>query len=172
MDMKNLYLVFLGGVLSLCSITAYADDSGAEKRIIVGYVENVEIEDIETKIKAKLDTGAQTSSIHANIIEQNEEDVIFEIVSDDEDVENKNIKKPIERFVRIKKKRNDGFIRRPVVKMTFCIAGQRVTEEVNLAERDGFNYDLLIGRNMLEEGKLIVDVSKTFTSKPNCMPAE
>ncbi len=170
--MKILYFMILGGIVGFSAIESHADTGGAEKRIIVGYVENVEIEDIQTKIKAKLDTGAQTSSIHANIIEQNEDDVIFEIVSDDENVENKNIKKPIERFVRIKKKRNDGFIRRPVVKMTFCIAGQRVTEEVNLAERDGFNYDLLIGRNMLEKGMLVVDVSKTFTSKPNCMPAE
>ncbi len=170
--MKNLWLVLLGLFLCLSGHAADAKADKAEKRIIVGYVENVEIEDIETAIKSKLDTGAQTSSIHANIIEENEDSVIFEIVSDDENVEGKNIKKPIERFVKIKKKNNDGFIRRPVVKMTFCIAGQRVEGEVNLSERDGFNYDLLIGRNMLEKAMLIVDVSKTFTSQPNCLPAE
>lgn len=170
--MKNLYLVLLGLFLCLGGTVTDAKADKAEKRIIVGYVENVEIEDIETEIKAKLDTGARTSSIHANIIEENEDNVIFEIVSDDENVEGKNIKRPIERFVKIKKKNNAGFIRRPVVNMTFCIAGQRVEEEVNLSERDGFNYDLLIGRNMLEKAMLIVDVSKTFTSKPNCLPAE
>nr|WP_232224186.1 RimK/LysX family protein [Mastigocladopsis repens] len=34
--------------------------------------------------------------------------------------------------------------------MKFCIAGRWIEEEVNLAERDNFNYPVLIGRNMLK----------------------
>lgn len=170
--MRILYFILFFGVVITLPQSAGAKDRAPEKRIIVGYVENVEIEDVNTIIKAKLDTGAQTSSIHANIIEQNKDEIVFEIVTGENDTDRLNIKKPIERFVKIKKKQNVGFIRRPVVEMTFCIAGQRIVEEVNLAERDGFNYDLLIGRNFLEKGMLVVDVSKTFTSKPNCPPDE
>ena len=41
-----------------------------------------------------------------------------------------------------------------------------VEEEVNLSDRDTFLYDLLIGRNMLVKGRLVVDSSLTFTAKP------
>jgi len=136
--------------------------------VIIGYVENVRVKDVDAVIKAKLDTGATTSSIHVDIIEEAEDNVVFEIVAENAK-DTKKLKKEIVRHVRIKKKGGgDEYIRRPVVEMTFCIAGQLVKEEVNLANRDGFTYDLLIGRNMLEKGLLIVDVSKTFTGKPNC----
>jgi len=159
-------------VFLLCAIAhgnAFAKQP--EKRVIIGYVENVRVKDVDSVIKAKLDTGAATSSIHVDIIEEDEDYVVFEIEAEATKDNTKKLKKKIARHVRIKKKGGDDHIRRPVVKMTFCIAGQLVEEEVNLADRDGFNYDLLIGRNMLEKALLIVDVSKTFTGRPNC-PAE
>lgn len=155
--------------------SALAED---KKQIIVGYVEKIAIPSVDLTLKAKLDTGATTSSINATVIElpekthrRNEEGekvanyVVFAIDSDD--AQTKNLKKPITRFVKIKKK-DGGFDRRAVVEMTFCIAGQLITEEVNLADRDHYNYDVLIGRNMLEEGRLIIDASRDHTAMPNC----
>jgi len=55
--------------------------------------------------------------------------------------------------------------------MKLCVAGRWIEEEVNLAERDDFNYPVLIGRNMLKKGGLVVDSSKTFTADSSC-PAE
>jgi hypothetical protein len=55
--------------------------------------------------------------------------------------------------------------------MRLCVAGQWIEEEVNLADRDDFNYPVLIGRNLLQKGGLVVDSSKTFTADPSC-PAE
>ena len=159
-------------IMFLTVINIYADSS--EERITVGGVENVRIDEVNAVIKAKLDTGAKTSSINAKIIEQTDEYVVFEVVSKDERTKNVKLKKKIERIVRIKRKNSnddedDGkTIRRPVVIMEFCIAGKLVECEVNLANRHNFNHDLLIGRNMLEKGKLIVDVSKSFTTNPNC----
>ena len=75
----------------------------------------------------------------------------METANDDKTRSKKKLKKKIERYVRIKKKHSEDFIRRPVVKMEFCIAGIIMEDEVNLAERDSFIYDLLIGRNMLEK---------------------
>ena len=45
----------------------YAKDPA---RIIAGWIENVEIESLDAKFKAKLDTGARTSSIHATDIKE------------------------------------------------------------------------------------------------------
>lgn len=168
--------LFLVAITFLTVINVYAGPS--ERRIIVGGVENVRIDEVDAVITAKLDTGAKTSSINAKIIEQADEYVVFEIVFKDKEIERVKLKKKIERIVRIKRKNsNDGggdednskTIRRPVVIMEFCIAGQLIECEVNLANRSNLKHDLLIGRNMLEKGQLVVDVSKSFTTNPNCI---
>lgn len=70
------------------------------------------------------------------------------------------------------KKKEGGLQRRPVVTMTFCIAGRLIKDEVNLSDRGHFNYEVLVGRNMLTSGNLIIDASKAFTARPNCMAEE
>ena len=143
----------------------------------VGWVENVKLRDTDTVLKAKLDTGAQTSSIDAEIIDIVEDaenapsgttndKVIFSIV---DEVTGKRVvfERFILRYVKIKRKIS-GTIRRPVVAMTFCIGGRTSREEVNLADRENFVYPVLIGRNMLSHARLIVDASKTFTRRPTC----
>jgi hypothetical protein len=148
-----------------------------DKHVTVGYVEYIAIPKLEKKLKAKMDTGAETSSIHAKIIElkkhkKSEEDsgyVIFTIETDEGS--SSLIKKPITRFVKIKLK-TGGFQRRPVIEMAFCIAGVLVRDEVNLADRDDFLYDVLVGRNMLVKGGLLVDATRTLSVKPNCIDPE
>ena len=66
------------------------------------------------------------------------------------------------RWVKIESRTKD-YIRRPVVRMKLCIAGRWIEEEVNLSDRDEFNYSVLIGRNMLKKAKLAIDSAKTFT---------
>lgn len=150
------------------NVPAHAKNQG-EKRIIVGYVEKITVPRVGAQFNSKLDTGAETSSIHASIVEMEEKGddgyVIFTI--DTEEGKSNHVKKSIQRMVNIKKK-DGGLQRRPVVDMTFCIAGGLVKGEVNLSDREHFNYDVLVGRNMLEKGQFIVDVSKTYTAPPNC----
>lgn len=169
-------LVGLGLMLSATTLHA-----AEKKQTIVGYLEKVNIPAVSLTMKAKLDTGATTSSINANIIDIPEKDafdnkakdeamfVTFSIVNDDK--ETKNLKKEIVRFVNIKKKEG-GLVTRPVIEMTFCIAGQLVKEEVNLSQREEFNYDVLVGRNMLSKARLLIDSSNQFTARPNCAQAE
>ncbi len=79
----------------------------------------------------------------------------------------KVFERPVERWVRIK-----GEGRRAVVRMKFCIAGRWIEEEANLADRDDFNYSILVGRNMLKKGKLAVNSAESFTAKANCKAEE
>ncbi len=147
--------------------------SPATERHVVGYVERVVIPRLKASYKAKMDTGAATSSIHAEVIEIHEATkdsdekgyVVFTV--DTGKKGEHQLKKPITRMVNIKKKEG-GTQQRPVIEMTFCIAGVLVHEEVNLTNRDDFNYDVLVGRNMLIKGGFIIDASKDFVSKPNC----
>lgn len=168
--MRPLLSLFAFLVLPLAS---YGQE---EKRIVVGYVEKVGLPALDLEMKAKLDTGATTSSINATIVEEPDakqkgkaQYVVFAVKT--EDGESKQLRREVTRWVKIKKK-GSGFIRRPTITMVFNIAGQEVEEEVNLSDRDSFNYNLLIGRNMLKKGKLVVDPSLTFTAKTSPVSAK
>ena len=56
--------------------------------------------------------------------------------------------------------------------MDLCVGGLRVRGEVNLADRTGFNYPILIGRNMLSDARISVDSRQIFASKRACPPDE
>ncbi len=144
---------------------------------VVGYLEKVRVMNVDTIFNAKMDTGADTSSMHANIVDlkrnRETEDgkgyVIFTLDTEGSKKTN-HIKRPLERMVRIKMRGEaGGYQRRPVIGMVFCIAGVPVREEVNLSNRENFKYDLLVGRNMIAKAGLLIDSNKKYTSKPNCI---
>ena len=115
----------------------------SEQPIVMGWVEKVYIESIDSRFKAKLDTGATTSSMRAEVLNVLDEDnpstrrVVFRVENDKG--ETNTLERKLVRFVRIKTKEG-GLQRRPVVEMDFCIGGRHVTSEVNLAAREDFIY--------------------------------
>lgn len=121
-------------------------------------------------LRAKLDTGARTCSIHAVNIEPLEIDgkkwVQFTIC----DPENKNRvnhrhKAPVLRIAKVK---NDagGLDTRYVVPLTFQIGELKLESEFNLNNRSHMVCEVLIGRNALSELGL-VDSSRTdLVGKP------
>ncbi|MBU7586331.1 MAG: ATP-dependent zinc protease [Nostoc sp. TH1S01] len=165
--------LFFGGGCSLQQTQATSAD---EQEIqTVGWVEKIKIPGVEKEVKAKLDTGATTTSIDAEILEQPKKDsesggmIKFRFQGRKDNTE--IFERPIVRWVQIKS-REGADIRRPVVRMKFCVAGRWVEEEVNLADREDFNYPVLIGRNMLKQSKLAVDSSRTFTTESSCQNQE
>ncbi|MBY0355056.1 MAG: RimK/LysX family protein [Rickettsiales bacterium] len=185
-SMSGYVLILSLFLWSFALFPVHAEEQKDDK-IVVGWVENVYLESLDSKFQAKLDTGAKTSSLGADIIdvveytdkiiEENKRSkkpalhsavgrIIF-MVPDAKGVK-KTLERDIIRWVRIKRKGNAGFIRRPVVHMRFCLAGHVIEDEVNLAVRDRFIYPVLIGRNMLEKGRLVVDAAQTLTAKASC----
>jgi len=145
------------------SVFAFA----AEKRV-VGWIETVSIYPGNMKVKAKLDTGARNSSLNAQNFEQFKRDganwIRFEL---------KNFKNRLETFeakvtrtAKIKQLNQKADIR-PVIKLGICIGNTYKEVEVNLEDRSGFNYQMLIGRSFLK-GSFIIDPDLAFTIKPNC----
>ena len=147
---------------------------------VVGYLEKVKLPHIDVIFKAKMDTGADISSMNAEVInlitkKQSEDGKAYVIFTLDTEGSKKSnhIKRPLVRMVRIKMRgENGGYQRRPVIDMAFCIAGVLVHEEVNLSNRENFKYDLLVGRNALAKAGLLIDSNNIFTSKPNCASEE
>ncbi|WP_346290978.1 ATP-dependent zinc protease family protein [Sphaerothrix gracilis] len=168
--------ICLGWLSAGCSLPqTRANDLLPSAGQTVGWVENGKILGVESEIKVKLDTGAETSSINAEILEQpatqTEAGGLIKFRFVDTDGRSQVFERPVTRWVRIKDGEG-GFFRRPVVRMKFCVGGQWLEEEVNLADRDQFNYSVLIGRNMLKTGGLLVNSAETFTTEPACPTEE
>ena len=141
-------------------------------RVIAGWVENVRIQNLNFNVKAKLDTGAKTSSIHAKDIELFSKDdkkwVRFALVlRDSEDtVHELKLEKKLIRRVRIKSQ-DDKDDSRYVVMLDVCFNGRTYSTEFTLSDRDEFIYDVLIGRRFLKR-TAIVDVNQAFLTVTDC----
>lgn len=175
---KNIFVVIViamlfGGGCSLQKTQAVG--SLQQPTQTVGWIEKARIPGVDKEVKAKLDTGATTASINAEILEKPDKNTesggMIKFRFKDGEGNSTVYERPVVRWVGIKS-RVGGDIRRPVVRMKLCVAGRWIEEEVNLADREDFNYPILIGRNMLKQGKLAVDSSRTFTADPSCPAAE
>ncbi len=144
----------------------------ATQRPVVGWVEKILLEPDGIPLKAKLDTGARTSSLQADRIElftrDNKKWVRFHMQLEDANGKKHEltVERPRVRRVRIKEHEGE-YDRRPVVEMSFCIGNERHSTEFTLVDRSRFIYPVLLGRRFLE-GFAAVDASQTFTRKPYC----
>ncbi len=173
--MRTLHLFI--SLLLLPGLATAAEKPRAKKE--VGWIEEVRLSEVGTVVKAKMDTGATTSSIDSEIIDirksgektkdRSGETVVFSVMMDDGAP--KTFEREIKRYVRIKLK-GGGYVRRPVIEMRFCIAGREVTEEVNLANRENFIYPVLIGRNMMRHADLVINPAAKHLSQPYCRIGE
>ena len=167
--------VLTAAALMACLAPASIADTEDESSITtLGWLEHVRVTEVDLKLDAKLDTGAKTSSIHAEIIDaparkdfvsDEEQTIVFRLVN--EKGHEREMRAPIARWAAIKTKKG-GVLYRPVVDMTFCLGGVSVSGEVTLANRGHFNYETLIGRNMLKKAKIIVDPGRIYTNKARC----
>ncbi len=142
---------------------------------VLGWVEEGLILPEKVAVKFKLDTGALTSSMHAENIDRFEKDgedwIRFTVELEDINTE-KQVRTRLERkMVRDLTVRGAGGAEeRPVVLMKVCLGNQTYEEQFSLNDRDKMNYPVLIGRRTLEKiGP--VDSSKTFTVEPSCADA-
>jgi len=133
------------------------------KMIIIGQVEYVDILPTGLRQKARIDTGAETTSVDAREVTAFERDgkpwVQFTVLDRVTQVP-AYFKLPVERTVLIKRHGAEN-IRRYVVSMRLAIGDLRDSIEVSLANREQFDYPVLIGRNFMQ-GRAIVDVSRKF----------
>lgn len=152
--------------LSMCTGLSGADP------LRMGWVEKLRISPAGIPLKAKLDTGALTSSLHATDIAlfERDDETWVRFTLDVEDAAGQqhrlHIERPKVRGVRIKEHEGE-YDRRPVVMMQFCLAGQQHEAQFTLADRSRFIYPVLLGRRFME-GVAIVDPGATFVTDPDC----
>lgn len=138
-----------------------------EKLTVIGRYERVAIADGGTVIKAKIDTGADSSSVDAREVEPFERDgeewVRFELMTGDETVQME--RKVVDTVIIVN---SNGRERRYVVDIDFCIGDIERTVEVNLADREGLDFRMLIGREFLEATNTLVNVAQEYSFDPAC----
>ena len=162
-------------LVSLLSTPIAAAEITPEGQDLFGWVESVLIGERKMALKAKLDTGAETSSLDASDIRflrrrPSGLRLVEFSLSDEDSGRTVNFKKRLVREARIKQ--HDGsFQTRPVVIVLICLGDHLQEVEVTLIDRSEFLYPVLLGRSALA-GLAVVDPDLTFTRDPDCSGKE
>jgi hypothetical protein len=141
---------------------------GNDTKQVIGWIERVKLTTDALTIQAKVDTGADYSSVHAEdlryFLRGNMRWVEFTL--HDDDGAPHRLQRPVERMAKVKKK-TTGHQERPVVVLELCVGRNKRKAQVNLADRGHFRYPLLLGRNFLG-GQYLVDSGAKYTLRPDC----
>lgn len=141
-------------------------------RRILGRVEWAYLDVIGYPLKARIDTGAKSSSLSAAGIQFFERDgvgwVRFFLPRDPEQ---KRYERPVVRVARIRKSLSDDIEERPTIKLMVQVGGSIDEAEFTLTNREDLSYPVVLGRNFLQD-VFLVDVGKSFTMDKNALMAE
>ncbi|MBE0401733.1 MULTISPECIES: retropepsin-like aspartic peptidase RloA3 [Halomonas] len=155
----------IGALLS--TSTAMADDDQ-----VFGWVENATLQPWDITVKAKLDSGALTSSLDARDIElfeqEDEEWVRFRLKLEDQDsgeVFSDEIERPLYREQTVRGA--GGSDDRPVILMEVCMGDTIYEEQFSLRDREEMIYPMLLGRSTISHLGLL-DVRNSFLQEPGC----
>ncbi len=175
---QQLRRLALGAIhIAVCTLFLTAGPVGAasglkESPQVFGYFENAMIMPAGFLLKAKLDTGADHSSVHAKIVERFKKNGEPWITFDVESIDGREVRlsEPVFRTASVKRLVGKPQ-KRPVVMLTICVGKIKRRVEVNLMDRTKLKYNLLIGRSFMS-GYMAVDPAKRFTKKLSCIGGE
>jgi len=136
-------------------------------KAIMGWMEAAGLPDWNVMVKAKLDTGAKTSSLDArniNFFKKNGRDWVRFTLSLPKGKANRSIKvqveRPVLRYAAIKE-HNTHNQRRAVISLPITLGGKNYQTEFSLADRSKFLNPILLGRDFLED-VAIIDPDRRF----------
>ncbi len=138
----------------------------SEKKQVIGWREWVQLPELGVFVtKAKVDTGADNSSLHAFNLERFERDGIehvrFEVHP------KQRSRRPVIRceapLAMEKKVRNPGGRSelRPVIRTIIVVAGVELDALVNLTSRDEMGFRMLLGRRAVR-GSFVIDPGRSY----------
>lgn len=145
-------------------VTVLPTTAGELDLPIIGEVEHVMVHPLGFEYEARIDTGAESSSIHAEkiqLIEHDGKQFVQFLLLNPETNELVELERRFQRTVLIKQKDGEPE-RRYVVKLWLTLGDIKERVDVTLSNRADFTYALLVGRNLLTD-TAIVDVSRRHT---------
>lgn len=155
----------------LACAMAWGAPATAAEPATVGWIERARLGMEGVVVSAKLDTGADNSSLHATDIRWASRDdgdwVTFDVTA--EDGGKTRFERKVARVARVRRA-GGALQKRPAILMGVCLGGVYRLTEVNLTDRSGLNYEFLIGRSFLA-GHFMVDPARQNTVEPDCAKA-
>ena len=140
----------------------------SQDKAVIGWIEKVSIHPGSLVLHAKVDTAADHSSLHVTDIEpitrDGEKWVRFSVMN--REGRSALLECKVLREAKIKQKGLESK-ERYVVKMGICLGPVFKEVQVNLEDRTGFRYHMLVGRSFLRK-RFVVDPSLKYTIEPQC----
>jgi hypothetical protein len=132
-----------------------------KEKVLIGRIEWVNLPDLKIKHKARIDTGAKTTSLHAvNIEEVKQRGELF-VKFQTVDSEGKTVELVRKVGTTQRVSNTAGFVTsRYVIKEKIRMGSIEREVLINLNDRSKMEYKFLIGRNVLL-GRFIVDVARS-----------
>ncbi len=135
---------------------------------VIGWIEPVAVADGRVVVDAKIDTGADVSSLHVEglrIERRGEEDwAVFAVPQASGPA--LPLERRVERYAQVKRVAG-GVQRRPVVHLALCLGTFHAQAQVNLVDRRTMRYRMLIGRRFLRD-RFLVDSARERLTVPAC----
>jgi len=159
--------------IAMCAVCGWALGSvpalpGAADLPAAGWIERVGIMPGGVVVQAKLDTGADTSSLHASHVRWFMRDgrdwVGFDVTGDDG--RTVHFEQPVLRKARVRSVAG-GVQTRPVVTLGICLGETYYVTQVNLVDRSKVKEEMLIGRRFLQD-RFLVDSARRHLLEPRC----
>lgn len=134
---------------------------------VVGNTVKVGFTAFNRAVEGKVDTGATTSSLHATNIRTSGNQVSFH----SPDLSGNVITLPLQGTQEVHSA-DAGGVKRPMVALDITINGQPVRgASFNLNDRSGMDSKILIGQNVLQAAKVVIDPSQGKQDTPQVEPA-
>jgi hypothetical protein len=163
-ELRTLFLLFI----ALCCLARPV----ISEPEVLGWLEGAYLQPWGVRVRARLDSGALTSAIHAENItvfkKNGTEWVRFHFPFGKREGYERgfDIERPLERQSRVKE-RSGGLQKRYVIKLDVCVSGKTNNIELSLVNRSNFNYPMILGRNALA-GHYLIDPGRTFLGSRTC----
>ncbi|MFO7830734.1 MAG: RimK/LysX family protein [Desulfuromonadaceae bacterium] len=162
---RNSTNLHLGASRQLATPAKTTDSRGKQ---VVGAEERIFLAPPGKAFPARIDTGANTSSVDARSIElfeRNGEPWVSFTLLDPETEEDIEVERKVVRNVSIVQAVSDNKEERQVVEFQITLGNTTRSAEFTLADRSHMEFPVLVGRNILKDA-MSVDVSKKHISSP------
>jgi hypothetical protein len=148
-------------MLKLLLIVFFFFSSLLADKAILGKIDKFDLPELNLKsVRAKIDTGARTSSLHCMSIVPTKDGYVKFIFLDENNNKftGKYITKKVSRISNVKSS-NGTIQKRYFVQTPIVIYNKTYTMELSLSHRGSMKFPLLIGRELIKKD-FIVDVTK------------